>query len=88
VADNRAKEATEAKREEDERDAARQAERIAERTDLESRLEVEFMRQPGVDENDWQRLKGQVIDNHLLAQSGAADEAARRASFERTRAAF
>ncbi len=88
VADNRAKEATAAKRKEDERDAARQTERTKARADLEAKLKCEFLLQPGVDENDWQRLKGQVIDNHLLAQSGAADEAARRASFEHTRAAF
>ncbi len=88
VADNRAKEATAAKRKEDERDAVALAKRTEARADLEAKLKREFMGQPGVDENDWQRLKGQVIDNHLLAQSGAADDVARADMARRTREAY
>jgi len=39
---------------------------VAARADLESRLRREFLSREGATENDWERLKGQLIDRELL----------------------
>ena len=88
VAENKAKREAEEQRKRDEFEAARKAKTSAERVDLEAKLRRTFLMQPGVDENDWERLKGQYIDNHLITQAGAADEAARAASTRMYRSSF
>jgi len=39
---------------------------VAARADLEASVRAQFMAQRGVDERDWERLKGQLIDQELL----------------------
>ena len=60
----------------------------AARVALETRLRRRFLSQPGVVEADFERNKQRLIDDHLLREGAAADDAARRASFARTKAAF
>ena len=88
VADNRAKEATEAKRKEDERDATRQAERTKARADLEASMRRTYLGNPAVTEHDWEAEKDRLIREKLTADFQARDQAAREASFRRTREAY
>jgi len=88
VADNRAKEATEAKRKEAERDAARQAERTKARADLEASMRRTYLGNPAVTEHDWEAEKDRLIREKLTADFQARDQAAREASFRRTREAY
>ena len=57
------------------RTAADEARRLAARADLEADVKRRFMAQGHVDEGDWQRLKGQLIDAELLAMPSAVEQA-------------
>jgi len=58
-------------------DADREAEaerrQASARADLEAAVKARFMAQRGVDENDWQRLKGELIDRELISAPNAVE---------------